>query len=166
MDRNKIEEKYKWNLDLIYDSMDKFNEDYDDVKKEIDNYSKYGDIMNNSASDFYETINTYYDISRKLENLAVYTSLLFDTDTYNNKNQELKGRVNNLYDKFSKVSYFVTPNILKHDYSEIEKYYEEDSRLKDYEIMLKNQFRYKDHNLSDVEEKLLSYFSTMMNRNY
>lgn len=166
MDRNKIDDKYKWNIDLIYDSMDKFNSDYDEVEKEIKDYSKYENIMNNSAKDFYETVAEYYKISRKLEKLAVYTSLLFDTDTSNNSNQALKSRVDNLYDEFNKISYFVTPNILKNDYEDIEKFYKEEPKLKDYEVMLKNEFRYKEHNLSDTEEKLISSLGKMMNRNY
>ena len=44
---------------------------------------------------------------------------------------------------------------MKLDYSEIEKFYEEVPELKKYEIMLKNEFRYKEHTLSDNEEKLL-----------
>ena len=166
MDRKEIDERYKWNLDCIYSNIDDFNRDYEIVKKEIASFSDFQDKMDRGAKEFYETICEYYQISRKLEKLAVYTSLLFDTDTSDNKNQALKGKVDNLYDEFSKVSYFVTPTILKHDYSDIEKFYKEDSRLLDYEIILKNQFRYKDHNLSDIEEKLLSSLGKMLNRNY
>lgn len=166
MDRETILEKYKWDLNLIYSNIDDFNKDYDEVKEEIKNFSKYESIMNDNGSNFYETINTYYLINRRLEKLFVYANLLFDTDTSNNNNQALKARVSNLYDEFSKVSYFVTPNILKHDYKVIEEYYRVEPKLKDYEIMLKNEFRYKEHNLSDKEEKLLSSIGKIMNRNY
>lgn len=166
MDRESILDKYKWNLDLIYSNMDEFNKDYDEVKKDILDFCVYESKMMDSAKNLYLAIDNYYKISRKLEKLSVYTSLLFDTDTSNNDNQALRARVSNLYDDFSKISYFVTPNILKYDYDVIEKYYEEEPKLKNYEIMLKNEFRYKEHNLSDVEEKLLSSLSKIMNRNY
>lgn len=166
MNRETILDKYKWNLDLIYGSIEEFNRDYVKVEKMIKDFSKYESIMMDGAFNFYDTIDVYYKISRKLEKLYVYTSLLFDTDTSNNNNQALKAKVGNLYDEFSKVAYFITPNILKCDYSEIEKYYIDEPRLKDYEIMLKNEFRYKNHNLSDAEEKLLSSLGKMMNRNY
>ncbi len=166
MDRNMLDEKYKWNLDLIYCNMDEFNHDYELVMERIKEYASYEEKMNDSAVTFYEAIDQFYQISRKLEKLAVYVSLLFDTDTSNNLNQGLKKRVDNLADSFSKVSYFVTPNILKHSYDQIEKYYEEEPRLREYEIVLKNEFRYQDHTLSDSEEKLLSSLGRMMNRNY
>ena len=166
MNRDSIDERYKWDLNLIYESIDKFNSDYDEVKKEINSFSKYEKTMKNSAMDFYNAIDNYYNIARKLENLAVYTSLLFDTDTSDNKNQELKGRVGNLYDEFNKISYFVTPTVLSYEYSDIENFYKEVPELKEYEILLKNEFRYKEHQLSDVEEKLLSSMGKMMNHDY
>ena len=166
MNRNEIEEKYIWDLSTIYASLEEFNKDYNEAKKRINEFSKYETIMSNSATEFYNTIDEYYQISRILDKLAVYTSLLFDEDTSNNTNQALKGKVDNLYDEFVKVTFFITPTILKKDYTEIEEYYKEEPRLKDYEIILKNEFRYKSHTLSDIEEKLLSNISKMLNNNY
>ena len=166
MNRAEIEEKYKWDLSLIYKNEAEFNQDFNEIEKKIKSFSKYEKIMDNSAKDFYNTIKEYYSITRLLEKLSVYTHLLFDQDTGNNKNQSLQGKVNNLYDKLNKVSYFVTPTILKKDYKEIEKYYEEEPKLKEYEIALKEEFRYKEHILSDTEEKLLSSISKILNNNY
>ena len=166
MDRQEIEEQYKWDLTPIYKSIDEFNKEYDNISKKINNFKKYEKTMLNNANTFYETINEYFNISRILDKLSVYAHLLFDEDTGNNQNQALSAKVSNLFDNFSKISYFVTPNILKKDYSEIEKYYKEEPKLKDYEIIIKNEYRYKEHTLSDVEEKLLSSITKMLNNNY
>lgn len=166
MNRENIEEKYKWDLTKIYKNIDEFNQDFNKVSKQIEEFSKYENIMDNSATDFYNTLSKYYEISRTIEKLSVYTHLLFDENTSNNQNQALSGKISNLYDKFVKASYFITPTILKKDYQEIEKYYKEEPRLLDYEIILKNEYRYKEHTLSDVEEKLLSSISKMLNNNY
>ena len=130
MDRNQIEEKYKWDLTKIFKNIEEFNQLFKEVAKEIEDFSKYENNMDKNASIFYETINTYYEISRKLDKLAVYTSLLFDENTSNNKNQSLKIKVSNLYDNWSKINFFMTPTILKKDYQEIEKYYKEEPKLK------------------------------------
>ncbi len=166
MDREKIQEQYKWDLSLIYKTKEELDKDYKIVEQRIKEFSKYKDIMANSAKDFYNTIEEYFHISRLLEKISVYSHLLFDQDTGNNKNQALHGKISNLYDKFVKVSFFVTPTILKKDYKEIEKYYEEEPKLKEYEIMLKNEYRYKEHTLSDIEEKLLSSITKILNNNY
>lgn len=166
MDRKEIEEQYKWDLTQIYKSIDEFNKEYDNIIKKINDFKKYEKTMLNNANTFYETINEYFNISRILEKLSVYAHLLFDEDTGNNQNQALSAKVSNLFDNFSKISYFVTPNILKKEYSEIEQYYKEEPKLKDYEIIIKNEYRYKEHTLSDIEEKLLSSITKMLNNNY
>ena len=166
MNRNEIEEKYKWDLTKIYINIKEFKEDYKKVSKDIEEFTKYEKIMANNAKIFFETLEKYFSILRIIEKLSVYTHLLFDEDTSNNENQALSAKVSNLYDKFAKISYFITPTILKKDYSEIEKYYEEEPKLKEYKILLKNEYRYKSHTLSDIEEKLLSSITKMLNNNY
>ena len=166
MNRNQIEEQYKWDLTKIFKNTKEFNQAYEEVKKEIKDFSKYKDIMDKNATNFYNTLESYYDISRKLDKLAVYTSLQFDEDTSNNQNQHLKIKVSNLYDEWSKICFFVTPTILKKDYQDIEKYYEEYPKLKAYETILKREFRYKNHILTDKEEELLSNMTKVFNNNY
>ena len=166
MNREQIEEKYKWDLSPIYKNNKGLNEDYKKVEIKIENFSKYEKTMDKSATDFYNAIEEYFSISRLLEKLSVYSHLLFDQDTSNNKNQALHQKINNLYDKFIKKAFFITPTILKKDYQEIEKYYEEEPKLKEYEIIIKNKYRYKNHTLSDIEEKLLSNISKILNNNY
>ncbi len=165
MNRDTIDEKYKWDLTQIFKSTEEFEECYKKAETLIEDFKKYENIMGENAKNFYETINTYYEITRTLDKLYVYTNLLSDTDTSNNTYQSLKIKVSNLLDKWSKASFFVTPTILKKNEQEIEKYYIEESKLKDYEIILKREFRYKEHTLSDEEEKLLSNLTKMLNNN-
>ena len=166
MDRTKIDDQYKWDLTQIFKSNEEFLETYNEVKKEINDFSKYEELMLKDASNLYQTLKNYYDINRKLEKLYVYTSFLFDTDTSNNQNQTLKIKMSNLYNDWNKASFFVTPTILKKDYSEIEEYYKEEPRLLEYEIILKREFRYKNHTLSDAEERLISSMTKAMGNDY
>ena len=107
MNRDSIDKKYTWDLNVIYSSISDFNKEFDEVKDMINDFSKYENIMLNNGKSFYETLEKYYCISRKLEKLYAYTHLLFDTDTSVNDNQFIRGRVTNLYSDFNKVSYFV-----------------------------------------------------------
>lgn len=166
MNRDTIDAKYKWDLTQIFKSTEEFEECYKKAETLIEDFKKYENIMGENAKNFYGTINTYYEITRTLDKLYVYTNLLSDTDTSNNTYQSLKIKVSNLLDKWSKASFFVTPTILKKNEQEIEKYYIEEPKLKDYEIILKREFRYKEHTLSDEEEKLLSNLTKMLNNNY
>ena len=166
MNRDSIDKKYTWDLDVIYESKKEFDKDYNEVKKLVNEFSKYEKVMLDDSGNFYDTIDMYYNIERKLEKLYCYANLLFDTDTSDNDSQSLRGKVTNLYADFGKNSYFVFVNILKLEYSDIEKYMDEDNRLRKYEKIFKDEFRYKEHTLSDSEEKLLSSLSKMIGNNY
>ncbi|MEE3343086.1 MAG: oligoendopeptidase F [Bacilli bacterium] len=165
MNREKIAKEYKWDLTKIYKTQKEFNQDYKEAEKRIKDFIKYENKMATNAKLFYQTLDEYFSITRLVEKLYVYTNLLFDEDTGNNIHQALNVKVNNLYNKLVKASYFITPTILKKDYSEIEKYYKEEPKLKEYEIVLEREYRYKEHTLSDIEEKLLSNISKMLNTN-
>ena len=165
MDREKIEERYKWDLSKIYSSIDDFRSDMQLVKEKMDNFSKYKDIKYDENT-LYEAISLYMETSRILNKLEVYTSLLSDEDTGINKNRELKEEVSNLSSEFISKTYFIESNILKIDYSLIEEYYERNNKLLEYKRYLYKLYRYKEHTLSDSEEKLLANLSKVFGNNY
>lgn len=166
MDRNSIEDRYKWDLTRIYKNIDEFNKEYEEVYKDIEKVKKYEDNMMDSGTNLYNTLETYYGILRRLEKLSVYTHLLFDEDTSNNDSQALLIKVSNLDDILTKSFYYYLPTLFKYDYSKIEEFYKNEPKLLKYEILLKHEFRYKDHSLSDEEEKLISNMGKMFGNNY
>ena len=165
MERNKIADKYKWDLTKIYKDLNEFNSDIDKVKNKIKLFKQYEGIIYNENS-LYEILVLSMDTHRIIDKLEAYVSLLCDEDTRINKNQELKERVSNLYSEYVKTTYFVDNSILKLEYKEIEKFYEKNNKLREYEIYLKEMFRYKDHILSDEEEKLLANLNKALGNNY
>ena len=165
MNREKIEECYKWDLSKIYSSINNIREDIKNVRNKLTEFSKYKDISYDENS-LYEVINLSMEVSRIISKLEVYASLLCDEDTSINKNIELKEEINNLSSEVINATYFIEPNILKMNYSDIEKFYLKDEKLKEYERYLQEMFRYKEHTLSDIEEKLLANLSKTFGNNY
>lgn len=165
-DRKDIDMKYTWDLNKIYSSSDLFDSDYNKVKDFISKLSLYEDNMMDSSSNFYNTLKLSFDIERIINKLYVYANLSFDLDTSCNKKQEVCDRVSNLLNLYSKSSYFIIPSILKCDYDIILKYYEEENRLYEYEKCIKDIYRYKEHTLSDLEERVLSSFGKALGNSY
>ena len=165
-DRKDIDKKYTWDLDVIYSSIEDFNKDYELVLSKLNLLKKYENTMMDSSDNFYNTINLSFEIERLLDKLYCYANLSFDLDTSNNGKQELCERVSNLRSNYSKVSYFIVPSILKYDYSAIEKYMEENNSIRDYEVSIKEIYRYKEHTLSDAEERILSSIGKIVGNCY
>lgn len=161
-ERKDIDEQYTWDLEIIYSSIEEFNADYELVRKKIEELSKYENTMMDNSHNFYTSISMSYDIDKMIEKLYVYSYLSFDLDTSDNDNQELKERVLNLHDFYSEKCYFITTSILKCDYEVISRYFEEEPRLREYETAIEEIYRFKEHNLSDTEERLLSSINKMI----
>ena len=165
-ERKDIDIKYTWDLEKIYSDLNEFNKDYDLVKNKIKDLFQYEKNMTDNSDNFYNTIKLSFEIERIIDKLSVYTSLSFDLDTSNNEMQELCEKVSNLRSEYSKNSYFIVPSILKLDRSVINKYMEEVPELKKYEVSINEIYRYKNHTLSDNEEKLLSSIGKIVGNSY
>lgn len=165
-DRKDIDKKYTWNLDVIYSNTTEFDKDYDLVIDKINSLKKYENTMMDNSDNFYDSIRLSFEIERLIDKLYCYVNLSFDLDTSNNNKQELCEKISNLRSKYSENSYFIVPSILKNDYSVIEKYIKENPLIKNYEISIREIYRYKEHILSDAEEKLLSSISKMIGNSY
>ncbi len=165
MNRSDARVEDTWDLSKLFSSVSEFNNTYDMVKVEIEGFIKYKDYDLTNKNNLLEVMDKSYEIERVLDRLSAYTSLLFDEDTTNSESLSLKGRVSNLYDLYSNNSYFLVPNLLKIDYSVIKDMLS-DERLKGYERVFENIFRYKKYTLSDKEEELLSKIGKMLGNNY
>ena len=161
--RDEIETKYTWDLTLIYKTDKEFEKDYEKVSKEINDITKYQGILVKSASNLLGYLKLSNELERKLYKLYYYANLKNDQDTTNTKYQAMLGKVKNLLTKFEELDAYAEPELMSIDYSLIEKYYEEEKELKEYEFVLSNLFRFKKHILSKEIEEVLSSLSNSLN---
>ncbi len=161
--RDEIETKYTWDLTLIYKTDKDFEKDYEKVSKEINDITKYQGVLVKSASNLLGYLKLSNELERKLYKLYYYANLKNDQDTTNTKYQAMLGKVKNLLTKFEEIDAYAEPELMSVDYDLIEKYYEEEKELKEYEFVLSNLFRFKKHILSKEVEEVLSSLSNSLN---
>ena len=161
--RDEIETKYTWDLTLIYKTDAYFEKDYEKVSKEINDITRYKGILVKNASNLLGYLKLSNELERKLYKLYYYANLKNDQDTTNTKYQAMLGKVKNLLTKFEELDAYAQPELMSIDYSIIEKYYEEEKELKEYEFVLSNLFRFKKHILSKEVEEVLSSLSNSLN---
>ncbi len=152
--RSEISDKYKWDLTTIYESDDEFYKEYEVVAKMIQDL-KIDKVFENGKS-LYEFLKSSDEIDVLIDKLYTYAHLNHDSDTTISLYDEMVKRIHNLYYEMSKKNSFFEPSLLKLNYAEIEKFYQEFPKLKEYEILLKELFRYKKHVLNESEEKLIA----------
>lgn len=154
--REEIEKKYTWDLSYIYKSDKAFNDDFNKVSNEINQISLYKGKLVSNAKTLLEYLELSCDLERKLYKLYYYANLKHDQDTTNPKYQRLVGKVINLLNEYEKLDSYSNPELMSIEYSIIEKYYQDEPKLKEYRFLLENIYRFKKHILSKEVEKVIT----------
>ena len=156
--RSSIDDNYKWDLTSIYKNDEEFNKDLEKAKKEIKKVVEFKDLLASSKRllDYIE-----YDekTERLLYRLYYYAHLNFDSETINTKYQAMQKNIGDVLNEYGELSSYIRPLFMQTDYSVIEKYMEEEPKLKEYSFSFENMYRYQEHTLDEKSEKILSMLS-------
>ena len=156
LERKDVEQKYKWDLSVIYKDEKAFYEEYARAEKLVEAFAKHEKTMCSGARAFYNTLNDMTAIEAVIDKLWQYASLNFSVDTSNNNSQSLTARVKNLAVKAGTVSWFVEPYMLRLDESTIDAWFAECPELETFRRLVTKTMRNKPHTLSDECEQLMS----------
>ena len=158
MNRQQIEEKYKWDLTAIYPSITAWENEFKDVQDNIPHFKAFETTLKNSKS-LYECLVLDETLSLKMERLYVYASLKRDEDTRDNDAQRYVEKISTLSARYYEATSFIIPEILKIEEDDLQVLYVEEGKLLHYQKQLNTLLRGKDHILSDTEERLLATIS-------
>lgn len=160
--RSEIDDKYKWDLTLIYKTIEDFEKDYKKAKEKIEKVSSYKDKYLNNGRELYKLLKYDDDISRLLDKLYSYAHLNYDADTLNEKYMTMTNKVSDLYSRYSVLSSFVVPGIIKLDKEKLNSFYKDEKGLEEYRFCLDDIYRFKAHTLDEDKEKMLSSFGNIL----
>ena len=158
--RNEIPTVYKVDLSQLFKSDEDFIEEIDLLYEEIPKISNYkGKVLDN----LYDLLELDTNISKRIERLFIYAHINNDIDLSDDKYNKYYGIVIKLNKKYSEISSYIIPELMKYEYCDIEKLYKKDSRLLEYEVIFKDIFRKKEHVLSEKEEIIITKLSDLFN---
>ena len=131
MERSKVLDEYKWDLTPIYPNDEAWYDELEVAKKEIKKVSTYTNLLD-SASNLLEYIIYDEKTERLLYKLYYYAHLNSDADTTDTEYQKMVKMISDVMREYSELGSYITPLFMKTDYSVIEKYLEEEPKLKEY----------------------------------
>jgi len=156
LERKDIPEKYKWDLESMYGSIEEWEKDYYMAKEMAKEFEAYRGKVVSSSETLFKALEDMGKLFRLVENLYAYAHMKLDEDTRVGKSQELSDKGLSLYVEVKEKTSFVTPEILTLEISTLERFMEEKEELKLYKHYLDNIMRQKDHILSAREESILA----------
>ena len=162
LERSEVKKEDTWDVESIYKSLKIWQQDYEKCRKEISYLEGQKDSFLKDAKHFKDFILLSDNVERQLEKIYVYANLRNNEDTTNTTYQELLGKGLNLYQEYSEKTNFVVPLILKEDKKKIESFIESEEELAPFRHTIEDILRYQGHNLSEVEEKVIAAYNTVL----
>ena len=162
LERSEVKKEDTWDVESIYGSINDWQEDYDDCRSKITNLEEQKDSFLKDSKHFKDFILLSDKVERQLDKIYVYANLRNNEDTTNTTYQELLGKGLNLYQEYSEKTNFVVPLILKEDKKKIESFIDSEEELAPFRHTIEDILRYQGHNLSEVEEKVIAAYNTVL----
>ncbi len=158
MKRNEIEEKDKWDLSTIFADVQEWQEAWQKAESAFSVFPELEQNMLKSADDLYQTVTKITEIGEQVNRVYTYAHLKYSEDTTNPEAKKLMGQAQNLLTAFSEAIAFFDSDLLTLPPEQLDIFLNENENLREYEVLLRDLFRYHPHRLSKAEEKLLAAF--------
>lgn len=152
--REEIAEKDKWNLEIMYDSEDRFDADLKKAEAMAKDLEKEKGKLNSAAA-LSAFLKRQDALDRLATKLMVYAMQRADEDTGNATHQGRKSRAMAKVTELQSTLAWVRPELLAKPTEELEKW-RDSAELKEYRYSVVVLLRQKAHTLSAAEEELLA----------
>ena len=160
--RNEIDSKYKWSLDLVYPTRESLEKDIKEVKEKTKELKKLEGHILDSDNNLLKALDLYMMISRINSKLYVYANMKFHEDTRVNEYQVLTVEIDNLLSKINEDLAFINPELLSSSYDLVKEYIKKNKNLERYSFYLEDLYRTKEHVLPKEQEELLARFEDVL----
>ncbi len=155
-ERKDIPEKFKWDLESMYESNDLWEKDFNKVKELANEIVEYKGKVIESSQSLYQVLNKRDKLLRLVDNIFTYSHMRLDEDSRNSIYQALNDRAMNLCVLVEEKISFIIPEILTLKEDKLENFMAEKEELEKYRQYLEDILRQKAHVLSSIEEALIA----------
>lgn len=160
--RSEIDNKYKWNMNDFYSDWSEWDRELEELKVMMKEIPQYKGKIKEDSKKFIELIQLEEKMGRLLDKLYVYVYMLKDLDSKDETSSVKLQEIQSVYTEYSVSAAWITPEILEIPQATMEKWIEENPKLKDQRFGLMEIYRLQGHVLDEGKEKLLSYYGQYM----
>ena len=159
--RAEIPDRFKWNLNDIFESWDAWQAAYAELERGIDKYAQ----LKGSLSRGTEQLLAAFRLSEQLGQLAYkvwyYPSLLYDTDQRDNTVNARRQQVQILFARWKQAESWFNPELLQIPLETIRTWMDSNPDLAVYRFAIEDLYRQQEHVLDEAGERLMSLASRL-----
>lgn len=153
--RDEVPEQSQWDLSGMYSSHEEWSKDLKELEEDLPKYASFEGTLGGSSGKLIACIEFDMDFRRKLEKLYTFAHLKNDEDKTNSFYQGNFENVMRLVNEAGSASSFIHPEIMTIPQDQMARFFEEKG-VDFYRFHLEQVLRYREHTLTDKEEKLLA----------
>ena len=154
--RSEMKKEDQWKMEDLYASDEVWEQDFQKLKEQMQEFSRYEGTMGDSAEQLYQVLTEQDRLNMLMENVYVYANQKNHEDMGNGTYQKMAGRAQSLMSALSDAVSFVESELLEIPQETIQKFLEEKQELGLYKRYINEKFREKEHILSKEMEAVLA----------
>jgi oligoendopeptidase F len=155
-ERSEIEEKYRWDLEAIYPSVEAWEEAFSGLEPKLEGLASFRGRVSASGETLLEFLREEEAFSKELGRLYVYANMKSHEDLRVTRFQELTDRVENLSMRHAAATSFFRSEVLSMPDGRLDEFMAGNEGLKLYGFHFAELLREREHVLSHREEELLA----------
>jgi len=157
--RNEIDNKFKWDIEAMYDSDDVWNKDLSDALSMASEFEGFKGHLGDSAAKLAEALIRSDEIELKLERVYVYSRMKLDEDNRDPGQQAMYDKAMTAIARISALMSFVAPELTSIEEKKIREFMSSEPKLGTYRHLLDSILKQKAHVLSMEEENIMAQLS-------
>lgn len=161
--RNEVDVNYTWNLTDLFESDDAFEQAAENLRPEIESYSRKYENGLTDAGTAVEAIEGFKRLMESLVPIGAYANLRLSSDQGDASAQRLSGIASNIGTYFGSETSFLTSELLQKDESFLE---DIRTRAPEFENFVDELLKQKPYQLDAKVEKALASYSTVFEGPY
>ena len=148
--------RYEWDLTDIYADASDWQSALDQVSLRITEFQNLKGSLGVNARSFLRVMSEYSDLNKEAARVYVYTSLQRDADQREPEAQARFGLARQMYTDLTAGLSWINPELLKIGEDKVNRFFEEESDLADYEFLVRDILRQSPHTLDEATEAILA----------
>lgn len=161
--RDEIDPKYKWKLEDIYESNDRWEQDFKEVKLLAGEIGKFKGQLSQSAEKLLECLRLSDEMLSLNDKVFVYSRMRRDEDNSKAEYQALTDRAMALSTEVYAAVSFIVPELISIPEDVLKGFMDSSKELQLYSHFINENLRQKAHILSEKEEELLALSAEIAN---
>jgi oligoendopeptidase F len=159
--RDEIPDRFKWNLNDIFDSWTAWETGYRALESGVTRYAALKGTLASGPDALLEALRLSEELGQLAYRVWYFPSLQYDTDQRDNTVNARRQQVQILFARWKQAESWFNPELLSIPLDTVRRWMDEDDALKMYRFAIEDLYRQQEHVLDQAGERLMSLASQL-----